>query len=132
LGFLKNAQQLNQGEIICGCSLLNPNGKVSPMIRAIIELQPKNLVSIFRGLYVRVASRLGVDLSYVSRVARRERKSVVVEAALERETRKIISQIARKVKVNHNGSRRGSAHHNGAGRDQETRRGVKALRSFQN
>ena len=102
------------------------------MIRAIIELQPKNLASIFRGLYVRVASRLWVDPSYVSRVARGERKSEAVEAALERETRKIISQIASKAKVNHNGSGRGSAHHYGPGRAQETRRGVKALRSSQN
>jgi hypothetical protein len=39
-------------------------------------------VSLFRGIYNRVATRLGVDPSYVSRVARGERKSAVVEKAL--------------------------------------------------
>jgi hypothetical protein len=46
-------------------------------------------VSLFRGVYNRVAKRLGVDPSYVSRVARGERKSVVVEKALEEEVRLI-------------------------------------------
>lgn len=34
------------------------------------------------GLYTRVARRLGLDRSYVSRVARGERKSAQVESAL--------------------------------------------------
>ena len=42
-------------------------------------------VSLFRGIYNRVATRLGVDPSYVSRVARGERKSAVVEKALAEE-----------------------------------------------
>jgi transcriptional regulator with XRE-family HTH domain len=42
-------------------------------------------VSLFRGIYNRVAKRLGVDPSYVSRVARGERKSAVVEKALAEE-----------------------------------------------
>src|SRR5271168_322195 len=42
-------------------------------------------LSIFRGLYQRVAGKLGVDPSYVSRVARGERKSAVVLAALQEE-----------------------------------------------
>src|SRR5271168_2021163 len=42
-------------------------------------------LSIFRGLYQRVAGKLGVDPSYVSRVARGERKSAVVVAALQEE-----------------------------------------------
>jgi transcriptional regulator with XRE-family HTH domain len=46
-------------------------------------------VSLFRGIYNRVAKRLGVDPSYVSRVARGERKSVVVEKALAEEVRVI-------------------------------------------
>jgi hypothetical protein len=103
-----------------------------PMTKATIELQAKNLASIFRGLYVRVASRLDVDPSYVSRVARGERKSEVVEAALELETQKIIGQLARKSRVNHNGSGRGSANHNGARRAGTGRRGVKASRLSQN
>ena len=47
------------------------------------------LVSLFRGLYNRVAQRLGVDPSYVSRVARGERNSDFVKAALSEEVRKI-------------------------------------------
>jgi transcriptional regulator with XRE-family HTH domain len=43
------------------------------------------VLSIFRGLYQRVAGKLGVDPSYVSRVARGERKSAVVLAALQEE-----------------------------------------------
>jgi transcriptional regulator with XRE-family HTH domain len=43
------------------------------------------LLSLFRGLYSRVARRLGVDASYVSRVARGQRSSAVVQAALEDE-----------------------------------------------
>lgn len=46
-------------------------------------------VSLFRGIYNRVAKRLGVDPSYVSRVARGERKSGVVEKALADEVRLI-------------------------------------------
>jgi len=44
-------------------------------------------VSLFRGIYNRVAKRLAVDPSYVSRVARGERKSLVVEKALAEEVR---------------------------------------------
>ena len=46
-------------------------------------------VSLFRGIYNRVARRLGVDPSYVSRVARGERKSASVEKALAEEVRVI-------------------------------------------
>jgi len=42
-------------------------------------------LSIFRGLYQRVAAKLGVDPSYVSRVARGERQSAQVLAALQEE-----------------------------------------------
>jgi len=44
---------------------------------------------LYRGLYARVARRLGVDRSYVSRVARGERTSPEVEAALAAELRRI-------------------------------------------
>jgi hypothetical protein len=103
-----------------------------PVTKAIVDLEPKNLASIFRGLYVRVASRLGVDPSYVNRVARGERKSEAVEAALDHETHKIIGRVPRKLKVNHNGSGRGSANHNGARRAGASRRGVKASRLSRN
>lgn len=43
----------------------------------------------YRGLYSRVARRLGVDRSYVSRVARGERKSKRVERALQAELKRI-------------------------------------------
>jgi Tfp pilus assembly protein PilE len=43
------------------------------------------VLSIFRGLYQRVAANLGVDPSYVSRVARGERQSAAVLAALQAE-----------------------------------------------
>jgi transcriptional regulator with XRE-family HTH domain len=49
--------------------------------------------TLYRGLYGRVARKLGVDPSYVSRVARGERQSPEVEAALSQE----IGQIARKL-----------------------------------
>jgi transcriptional regulator with XRE-family HTH domain len=44
---------------------------------------------LYRGLYSRVARQLGVDRSYVSRVARGERRSRRVENALQRELRRI-------------------------------------------
>lgn len=47
------------------------------------------VVTLFRGLYNRIAEELNVDPSYVSRVARGERKSKVVEAALRREINRI-------------------------------------------
>lgn len=49
------------------------------------------LPSLFRGVYHRVARRLGVDPSYVSRVARRERRSEAVSAALKREVERILN-----------------------------------------
>ena len=48
------------------------------------------LASRFRGLYHRVAQKLGVDASYVSRVARGERFSEEISAALEAEVRSLL------------------------------------------
>jgi hypothetical protein len=62
---------------------------------------PTNLASLIRGLYGRVARRLKVDPSYVSRVARGERQSDAIEASLERELRRIMSL----VRSNRDGSR---------------------------
>lgn len=45
----------------------------------------------YRGLYARVARQLGVDRSYVSRVARGERRSKRVEEALRAELKRIRS-----------------------------------------
>jgi hypothetical protein len=54
---------------------------------------PTNLASLIRGLYGRVARRLKVDPSYVSRVARGERQSDAIEASLERELKRIMSLV---------------------------------------
>ena len=45
--------------------------------------------ALFRGIYSRVARQLGVDRSYVSRVARGERRSREVEEALRAELRRV-------------------------------------------
>jgi hypothetical protein len=63
---------------------------------------PTNLASLIRGLYGRVARNLKVDPSYVSRVARGERQSDVIEASLERELKRIMSLVGN----NHNGTGR--------------------------
>ena len=66
---------------------------------------PTNLASLVRGLYGRVARRVGVDPSYVSRVARGERQSETIEAALELEMKKIMKIAAKGLsgaKRNHN------------------------------
>jgi len=46
---------------------------------------PLNLPSFYRGIYKRVAGKLGCDPSYVSRVARGERASEQVSQALQSE-----------------------------------------------
>jgi len=66
---------------------------------------PTNLASLIRGLYGRVARQLKVDPSYVSRVARGERQSDVIEASLERELRRVMSL----VQMNHSGASRNGA-----------------------
>jgi hypothetical protein len=48
-----------------------------------------NRLSLYRGIYSRVARKLGTDPSYVSRVARGERRSEKVEAALLKEMQRI-------------------------------------------
>src|SRR5271169_5844058 len=49
---------------------------------ATFEQIPKDLASLVRGLYRRVARKLHVDASYVSRVARGERQSGMIEGTL--------------------------------------------------
>jgi hypothetical protein len=60
------------------------------MAREKVDLAPKNLASALRGLYRRVASRMNVDPSYVSRVARGDRESKEIVKALHREMRQIM------------------------------------------
>jgi hypothetical protein len=85
-----------------------------------ISAPPYNLASLIRGLYGRVAAHLDVDPSYVSRVARGERQSEAIEAALEREMGKVMKM----VKKNHNSIGRHAAsnhgsNHNGTGRSKK-------------
>ena len=71
---------------------------------------PTNLASLIRGLYGRVARQLKVDPSYVSRVARGERQSEEIEAALEHELKRIM----RLVSKNHSGPAKAKAARSGA------------------
>jgi transcriptional regulator with XRE-family HTH domain len=50
---------------------------------------------LYRGLYVRLARKLGVDASYVSRVARGDRRSDEVESALRHALAEIDQQLGR-------------------------------------
>jgi hypothetical protein len=54
---------------------------------------PLEIASLFRGLYSRVARQLGVDPSFVSRVARGERESEAVLALLTREIKSILDSV---------------------------------------
>jgi hypothetical protein len=47
-------------------------------------------VRLFRGLYARVAREVGVDVSYINRIAHGKRKSKVAENALAKEFRKVV------------------------------------------
>src|ERR1700686_429988 len=69
-------------------------------VKSIHKAAPTNLASLIRGLYGRVARQLKVDPSYVSRVARGERQSDVIEGSLERELKRIMAMVS----TNHNGS----------------------------
>jgi hypothetical protein len=50
-------------------------------------------VKLIRGLYARVGRDLGLDASYISRIARGERKSIVAEKAINREFNKALKLI---------------------------------------
>jgi hypothetical protein len=82
-------------------------------VKVTLTSPPLHFASLFRGLYGRIARQLDIDPSYVSRVARGERQSESIEAALEREMKKIILL----AKNNHDGAGRdghNGANHNGA------------------
>lgn len=76
-----------------------------PRLKSLPKAAPTNLASLIRGLYGRVARQLKVDPSYVSRVARGERQSGEIEASLERELKRIMTQ----VRSSKNGTGRRSA-----------------------
>jgi hypothetical protein len=54
-----------------------------------------SLPTLYRGIYNRVAEKIGCDPSYVSRVARGERTSDAVARALEAEIRRTITLSSR-------------------------------------
>jgi transcriptional regulator with XRE-family HTH domain len=78
-------------------------------------------VSLFRGIYNRVAKKLGVDPSYVSRVARGERKSAVVEKALAEEVR-IIREHLNDHENNHNHNHNHNKNHSAPGTSLDAQR----------
>jgi hypothetical protein len=65
----------------------NGNGAHAPKFKR----TQLNLPSFYRGVYKRVAEELGVDPSYVSRVARGERTSPVINRALENELKQSLA-----------------------------------------
>ena len=89
--------------------------------------QPVSPVSLFRGLYDRVAKRLGVDPSYVSRVARGERKSAAVTKALSEEVQAIRDHLNSQDgyfagldgATHHDGAAQDGVSHDGAGKQQD-------------
>ncbi|HET7208900.1 MAG TPA: hypothetical protein VFI95_20145 [Terriglobales bacterium] len=56
-----------------------------------------SLPTLYRGIYNRVADKLGCDPSYVSRVARGERRSDAVARALETEIRHTLALSSRRL-----------------------------------
>jgi hypothetical protein len=61
-----------------------------------LDIRPcAKAVAIFRGLYARVADDLDVDPSYVSRIARGQRKSKVTEKALDREFNRAVALVSK-------------------------------------
>lgn len=63
--------------------------KTPSSVRGTFDGAPINLASLVRGLYGRVAQQVGVDPSYVSRVARDERRSQTISNALQKELNRI-------------------------------------------
>jgi transcriptional regulator with XRE-family HTH domain len=58
--------------------------------------------TLYRGLYVKIARELGVDPSYVSRVARGDRRSSEIEDALRQALEKIERRLGRSTAENRN------------------------------
>src|SRR5271170_7489065 len=65
--------------------------------------------TLYRGLYVRIARKLGVDPSYVSRVANGDRRSSQIEDALHQALEEIDQQLGRRSSVEGGLSRPASA-----------------------
>ena len=69
---------------------------------------PLAALSVFRGIYKRVAVQLDIDPSYVSRVARGERHAPFVSEALRKEIRRVLGAVGLH---NGNGNGNGNAAH---------------------
>ena len=52
-----------------------------------------NMVSLSRGMYVRVARKMRCDVSYVSRIANGQRRSARIEAQLEAEFKSVLKKL---------------------------------------
>lgn len=68
-------------------------GRSRKVGNATFKHPPPVLASLIRGLYRRVARKLRVDPSYVSRVARSERHSKAVESEIRRQLREIVKYL---------------------------------------
>jgi hypothetical protein len=71
-----------------------------------VNLRKQSPQMLYRGLYVRIARKLGVDASYVSRVARGDRRSSEVESALRQALAEIDHQLGRGSSAVSNGTER--------------------------
>jgi hypothetical protein len=58
-----------------------------------ITMQSLEALSVFRGIYKRVAVQLDIDPSYVSRVARGERNAAFVSEALRKEIQRVLGKV---------------------------------------
>ena len=89
-------------------------------MKGVSKITIPNVVLLSRGLYARVGRKVGCDVSYVSRVARRQRRSVRIETALRREFNYFLARIEGAfksfTKVRHADKRRGRANKNRRGR----------------
>jgi hypothetical protein len=83
---------------VSGPSTRRRKGEPDPPRNATFARAPVDLTSLVGGLYSRVARRLRLDPSYVSRVARGERRSKLVVDVLERELRKIINIVNKQLR----------------------------------
>jgi len=68
-----------------------------------VKTEMRSPQTLYRGLYVRIARKLGVDPSYVSRVARGARRSEEVESALGQALEEINQQLSRGSSTRKNG-----------------------------
>jgi hypothetical protein len=92
-------------------------------VKGSFSAPPLHFASLFRGFYGRVARKLDLDPSYVSRVARGERQSETIETALAREMKRIMTLVG----TNRNGANHNGANHNGAKKKQTAKKRTKKV-----